>query len=113
MPGLKFAPPSKPLERDTEQFLCELIRYPSLPGKEAPSSRIRRAALCRSGRGRAHTLSNALREDEDYADPVRGLEYEGRSELRVRVPGAGGGRSLLFNTHLDVVPPSAGTAAPL
>ena len=27
----------------------------------------------------------------------------------MRVPGAGGGRSLLFNTHLDVVPVEAGT----
>ena len=51
-------------------------------------------------------LTNALREDEDYSDPVPGIVYEGRSELRIRVPGTGGGRSLLFNTHLDVVPAS-------
>jgi len=51
-------------------------------------------------------LSNALREDEDYSSPVRGIEYDGRSNLRLCVPGAGGGRSLLFNTHLDVVPAS-------
>ena len=57
-------------------------------------------------------LSNSLRDDEDYASPISGLEYEGRSNLRVRVAGTGGGRSLLFNTHLDVVPASQGQPYP-
>jgi len=57
-------------------------------------------------------LTNSLRGDEDYSDSVRGIEYEGRSNLRVRVAGQGEGRSLLFNTHLDVVPPSQGQDRP-
>ena len=51
-------------------------------------------------------LSNALREDEDYSSPVPGIDYEGRSNVRVEVAGSGGGRSLLLNSHLDVVPAS-------
>ena len=57
-------------------------------------------------------LSDSLHEDEDYSDPIPGIKYDGRCNLRVRMPGTGGGRSLLFNTHLDVVPPSQGQLEP-
>ena len=70
------------------------------------------ARFARVGEVERIPLSNALREDEDYADPVPGIEYDGRSNLRVRVAGTGGGRSLLFNTHLDVVPASQGQEQP-
>jgi acetylornithine deacetylase len=92
----------------TEQFLCDLIRFPSLPGKEMEAVEYAARRFAEVGEVERIPLTNALREDEDYADPVRGIEYDGRSELRVCVPGTGGGRSLLFNTHLDVVPASQG-----
>jgi len=97
---------------DTEEFLCDLIRFPSLPGKEAEAVDYAARRFAEVGEVERIPLSNALRADEDYADPVRGIEYDGRSELRVRVPGEAGGRSLLFNTHLDVVPPSQGQQRP-
>ena len=34
-----------------------------------------------------------------------GLGFEGRPQLAARFPGSGGGRSLLFNGHIDVVSP--------
>ena len=92
----------------TEQFLCDLIRFPSLPGREMEAMEYAARRFAEVGEVELVPLTNALREDEDYADPVRGIEYDGRSELRVRVTGSGGGRSLLFNTHLDVVPASQG-----
>jgi acetylornithine deacetylase len=92
----------------TEQFLCDLIRLPSLPGKEQQAVDCAAQRFAEVGEVERIPLSNALREDEDYSGPVQGIEYEGRWNLRVRVPGTGGGRSLLFNTHLDVVPPSPG-----
>ena len=92
----------------TEQFLCDLIRFPSLPGKEQQAADFAAQRFAEVGEVERIPLLNALREDVDYSDPVQGIEYEGRSNLRVRVPGTGGGRSLLFNTHLDVVPPSPG-----
>jgi acetylornithine deacetylase len=36
------------------------------------------------------------------------LSFEGRPQLVVRMPGTGGGRSLLLNGHIDVVPPGEG-----
>jgi acetylornithine deacetylase len=96
------------LRNITEQFLCDLIRFPSLPGKEQQAAEYAALRFAEVSEVERIPLSNALREDKDYSDPVQGIEYEGRSNLRVRVAGTGGGRSLLFNTHLDVVPASPG-----
>ena len=100
------------LRSDTGEFLCGLIRFPSLPGQEADAVEFAARRFAEIAEVERVPLSNALRDDEDYADPVPGLTYDGRFNLRVRRPGAGGGRSLLFNTHLDVVPPSQGQERP-
>ncbi|MCL4854960.1 MAG: M20/M25/M40 family metallo-hydrolase, partial [Bryobacteraceae bacterium] len=97
---------------DAQQFLCELIRVPSLPGKEADAIACAEKWFAGKAEVERVPLSNSLRQDEDYADPVPGIEYDGRWNLRVRVPGSGDGRSLLFNTHLDVVPASEGQNRP-
>jgi len=96
------------LRSTTDHFLCDLIRLPSLPGQEQQAVDCAAQRFAEIGEVERVPLSNSLREDKDYSDPVQGIEYEGRSNLRVRVAGMGGGRSLLFSTHLDVVPPSAG-----
>jgi len=98
--------------RDTEQFLCDLIRFPSLPGQEREAMEYAARRFGEVGDVERVPLSNKLREDEDYADPIPGLEYEGRFNLRFRLTGTGGGRTLLFNTHLDVVPASQGQQRP-
>jgi acetylornithine deacetylase len=100
------------LQKETGQFLCDLIRFPSMPGKEQDAVQYAAQRFAEVGAVEQVPLTNMLREDEDYADPVRGIEYPGRSNLRVHVAGTGGGRSLLFNTHLDVVPPSQGQECP-
>jgi len=97
---------------DTERFLCELIRLPSLPGEEAAAVDCAADWFSRVAAVERIPLCDELRNDEDYSDPVPGLHYEGRSNLRVRAAGAGAGRSLLFNTHLDVVPASDGQERP-
>ncbi|MHB9131528.1 MAG: M20/M25/M40 family metallo-hydrolase [Armatimonadota bacterium] len=96
---------------ETETFLCDLIRFPSTPGKEAEAMAYAAKRFAELGEVTQVPLSNALREDEDFADPIPGIEYDGRYNVRMRVPGAGG-KSLLFNTHLDVVPPSQGQERP-
>jgi len=99
-------------QRETEQFLCDLIRFPSLPGQEKEAVDCAAARFADVAQVERVPLSNALREDEDYSSPVAGIEYDGRSNLCVRVAGTGGGRSLLFNSHLDVVPASQGQVRP-
>ena len=100
------------LGNQTERFLCDLIRFPSLPGKELEAVNYTAHSFAEVAEVEQVPLTNALREDEDYSDPIRGIEYAGRSNLRARVAGSGGGHSLLFNTHLDVVPPSQGQERP-
>ena len=97
---------------DAEAFLCDLIRFPSTPGKETEAAEYAGRRFAEVGEVERVPLSNALREDEDFADPIPGIEYDGRFNLRVRVPGTGAGRSLLFNTHMDVVPASQGQERP-
>lgn len=92
---------------ETERFLCDLIRFRSLPGAESEAIEYAAGRFAELAEVERIPLSNAVREDEDYSDPVPDLDYEGRVNLRLRRPGSGGGRSLLFNTHMDVVPASA------
>lgn len=93
-------------QAETAGFLCDLIRFPSLPGQEQGAVDCAAERFAEVAEVERVAVSNTLRADPDYSDPIRGIEYEGRSNLRLRVPGTSGGRSLLFNTHLDVVPAS-------
>jgi acetylornithine deacetylase len=49
-------------------------------------------------------IPDSIREDPEYSFPIEGFRYTGEANLRVRLAGRSGGRSLAFNTHLDVVP---------
>ena len=57
-------------------------------------------------------MTNALRDDKDYSDPVGEIDYTGRGNLRICIPSDGTGRKLLLNTHMDTVPPSQGQDSP-
>ena len=100
------------IQGETEQFLCDLIRLASLPGEERTALECAAQRFAELGEVERVPLTDALREDKDYAYALPGLAYKGRANLRVRVAGSGSGRSLLFNTHLDVVPPSQGQERP-
>jgi acetylornithine deacetylase/succinyl-diaminopimelate desuccinylase-like protein len=97
---------------DAQRFLADLIATPSLSGHEQDAMlRAERAFtdICNVER---IPMSNALRDDRDYSDPVPGIEYDGRWNLRAVLGnghasgGGGGGKRLLLNAHLDTVPPS-------
>lgn len=94
------------------KFLSDLIRCPSTPGQEAPAMACAEARFAEVADVARIPLSNSLRADEDYSEPLPGLDYTGRHNLRVQLSGSGGGQSVLFNTHLDVVPPSPGQVDP-
>jgi acetylornithine deacetylase len=93
-------------------FLCELIRIQSLSGREAEAMDLAARRFADMAEVERVPLSNSLRQDVDYSDPVQGLEYEGRFNIRLRLPGYGRGQTVLFNTHLDVVPASQGQEKP-
>jgi len=97
---------------DAKRLLCDLVRTPSLPGEESAVIHLAAEAFARVAQVQRVEMTNALREDPEYSDPIADIDYRGRCNLRVVRPGSGGGRTLLLNTHLDTVPPSQGQADP-
>ena len=93
-----------------QQFLCDIMKFPSTSGMEHEEMLFIEQAFRRLPAVEVERipLSNAIRKDPDFSDPVPGIEYDGRFNLRVELPGVGGGRKLLFNAHTDAVPPSDG-----
>ena len=85
-------------------FLQELVRIPSVTGEEG---RIQGfiAECLRSMRLSLDIFEpdlSALKEHPAFVEVSRG--YEGRPNVVGTLRGAGGGRSLLFNGHVDVIP---------
>ena len=92
-----------------ERFLCSLIRIPSVSGSEQKAMEFLADEF-----GRLNVtvekipLSDALLQDPDYSSPVPDLRYDGRCSLRVTKKGKDSSRKILFNAHVDTVPPSEG-----
>jgi acetylornithine deacetylase len=97
------------LRPDAQRFLADLIRIPSLPGREQEVMLLCEHEFRKLGVTVERVpLSDELKKDPDYSDPVPDIAYNGRFNLRVVRHGTGGGRKLLLNAHTDVVPPSEG-----
>ena len=98
----------KSLKPEITQTLSDLIAFPSTAGNEKPVAEYlhaNMAAFCDECDFVPN--DNSLKDDPDYSSPVKGLDYTDRPNVRVALKGSGGGRSLLMNTHMDVVPPSS------
>ena len=96
-----------------KEFLSKLISFASTSGNEHELMCWAEGAFKRIGVEVTRVpLSDAIKEDEDYSSPVPDIDYDGRFNLRLQLPGGGGGKRLLFNSHTDVVPPSQGQEKP-
>src|SRR4051794_39360931 len=92
-------------------LLCELIGYDTT-SRSDPAAPAREEAAFQTAlaeRLRAHGAEIDLWEPapEDVAGhplSVEGIGFAGRPQLAARLRGTGGGRSLLLNGHIDVVP---------
>lgn len=92
---------------ETQDFLCHLLAFPSTSGKELAAMRYaHRAFRPVSSQARRVKMSDSLLSDPDYSTPIPDLRYNGRFNVRAVRKGKGGGRKVVFNAHLDVVPPS-------
>src|SRR6266849_11037947 len=89
---------------DWTALLQELIRIPSC--FEAEHAIVRRVCDHVAATGLTPTLvpmdAAALRAHSDAVGPIS--EVPGRNNVVVRLPGRGGGRSLILNCHLDINP---------
>lgn len=92
---------------EAEGLLCEMIQFPSTSGNEEELIRFLKEKFAPvADEANLISIPNSIREDEDYSTPIPDLNYKGRHNLEVLIRGKGGGKSLIFNAHTDVVPPS-------
>jgi acetylornithine deacetylase len=99
--------------KETINLLCDLIRHPSISGNEEEvMSYIANAFAPIVDEVELVPIPSSIVNDPDYSDPIRGIDYDGRFNIRAVVKGSGGGKSLIVNTHADVVPPSEGQDSP-
>jgi acetylornithine deacetylase/succinyl-diaminopimelate desuccinylase-like protein len=97
------------LAGETTEFLCDLIRIPSMRGNEGPVNRLvadRMKGLCTNAE--LMQIPESFKDDPLYSWPLDGLTYESTQNLRLTLTGTapGASRSLILNAHSDVVPPS-------
>lgn len=95
------------------ELLQSLIAFPSTPGQEHDAMVHMEEVL--SGLGgtveRVAFPAN-FSKDPEYSSPIPSISYDGRFNLRFARQGSAPGRTLLFNAHMDVVPPSEGMENP-
>jgi len=86
-------------------FLQTLVQTPSVSGDEAAAQRVVQAAYTAMGLAveRVVATREALASHPAFSDD--GLPFSDRASLVARWAGSGGGRSLILNGHVDVVPP--------
>ncbi|HSR09943.1 MAG TPA: ArgE/DapE family deacylase [Thermodesulfobacteriota bacterium] len=98
------------IDRERDQvirFLQDLVRIPSVTGEEGPIQEFIAAYLKKMGLAVDIFEPDlaALRKHPAFVEVTRG--YEGRPNVVGTLKGAGGGKSLLFNGHVDVIPAGA------
>ncbi len=91
---------------DATKFLSDLVAIPSLSGQEQQAMECVERAFQKIAATEHVELSNAIKQDPNFSDPVEGIDYTGRWNLRAKLAGKGAGKKLLLNTHIDTVPPS-------
>ena len=100
---------SNEMRGNVENLLMELIRFPSTRGQEGPAIRFLREQMAPWVDSSVLVpIDDAIIQDPDYAFPLPGHTYRDTPNLECLIRGKSGGPTIVFNTHLDVVPPSEG-----
>jgi acetylornithine deacetylase len=98
---------------ETVSLLTDLISIPSTRGHEGPVMRYLLDKLQPlTDTCELVPISDDIQQDPDYSFPLENFTYADQPNLRLALKGAGGGKSLIVNTHVDVVPASPGQEKP-
>ncbi len=93
------------LRNDMTAFLDELIRFESLAGFEGPAMHWLRDRFDGiADISEAAPVPEDITADPEFSETTHGQPYDGRPNVRAALRGDGSGRSVIFNTHVDVVP---------
>ncbi|MDP2982637.1 MAG: M20/M25/M40 family metallo-hydrolase [Candidatus Latescibacter sp.] len=98
---------------DTAIFLMRLIQFESTSGYEGPAMEwLYNQFKDISDECELIPVPEDIVDDPDFGFRIDDRPYEGRPNLRVTLKGDGTGKSVIFNAHIDVVPPSKGQLRP-
>jgi acetylornithine deacetylase len=96
---------------DIVALACELIGYdttsrsdPGAPAREEAALQTALAERLRASGAEIDLWEPAPEDVAGHPLSVEGISFAGRPQLAARLRGSGGGRSLLLNGHIDVVP---------
>jgi len=97
------------VKKKTDHFLCDLIAIPSTRGNEGLASRyVQKEMASIMDRSELVPIPDTIMDDPDYAFHLPGFSYANTPNVECELLGSATGKRILFNTHLDVVPPSEG-----
>jgi acetylornithine deacetylase len=100
-------------QQKTLEFLMDLIRIPSTRGNEGDASRfVQKAFIDISDQSQLIPIDDSIMDDPDYDFLLPGMSYVNTPQVEIKIKGTGKGKTIVFNTHLDVVPPSTGQVDP-
>lgn len=90
-------------------LLKELIQIQSVRGQEKDISRFLKSKIEHlADSAELVIMPESIINDPDYSFALENFKYDGAANLRVKLDGSENGKSVAFNTHLDVVPASQG-----
>ncbi|MDD8027801.1 MAG: M20/M25/M40 family metallo-hydrolase [Acidobacteriota bacterium] len=113
MSGDRFLQAIENNVEETLEILSGLIAIPSTRGNEKAPARFLKPRLePLVDSAELVLIPDSLRDDPDYSFPLDDFHYTGEANLRARIKGCRAGRSLAFNTHLDVAPATPGQSEP-
>ena len=98
---------------DTAIFLMRLVQFESISSFEGPAMEwVYEQFKDFSDECEMIPVLEDIVDDPDYAFRIKNRSYEGRPNVRAVLKGDGTGKSVIFNAHIDVVPPSKGQKRP-
>lgn len=96
------------VEEDFEEaidFLKELIKFPSISGEgEKEAQEFIKEKFSQFGNLSLVPIPEDIKKDPEYTFADKELKYSDRRNLVLEFPSEGTGRSLILNSHIDVVP---------
>jgi len=89
-------------------FLVELIKFKSISGEgEKDVQEFIKENFSQFGKVELVEIDENIKKDPEYTFSDKDLDYSERKNLVLKIEGIGEGKSLLLNSHCDVVPASS------
>jgi len=98
---------SNKVQETTVEFLKDLIRVPSIRGNEGPAAHLAHEQIMPFvDESNLIWIDDSIMDDPDYDFPLPNFTYKNTPQVESIIRGDGTGKTIVFNAHLDVVPPS-------